>query len=359
MKFTCDKTILYKAISKVQRASDNRSSLHSLQGILIESNGKSLKLTATDLSLAIQCIVEDVSVDESGSVLITAKFFSDLIRKLSGPITIETFGNKLKLDCGDLTATINAMDAEEFPSLPVISDAKELTIPSKILKAALTKTQFVVSTDDRRPVFTGVLFKASQGNVDFVATDTHRLAKFSHWIEGLIEIHAIVPSKATKELVRWIDGEVVKMSLTDSYAVFECENMKLMTKLIEGEFPNYEAIMPKGPEATISVSKALLKMAVERADVFSDQYHRIVQMKGKDSLSISGSSSLFGDIKQTIKVEHNGEDVKIAFNCEFLLQAINAMTEETISLSYFGTHAPMTFCEEEYLQLILPVRMES
>lgn len=366
MKFTIDKSVLYKAINNVQRAADKRSKLEQLRGILLETNGNSLKLTATDLSLAIQCIVEDVVVEEIGSALIPAKVFNDLLRKLSGPITIETFEdsvtfkNKLRIVCGDLTATMNVMDPEEFPELPVVSGAIELFLSAKILKTALNKTLSSVASDESRPVFTGILFKASQGNIDFVTTDTRRLSKFSHSIAEVPEINAIVPAKAMKELVRVFDGEIVKLSFADNYAVFECENTKVITKLIEGQFPNYEAVIPKVPEATILVSKAILKNAIERANVFAnDKYSgNIVRFSGEGSLSISGSSSLFGDIRQTIKVDHIGEKVKVAFNCEFLLQAINAASDETITLNYFGSHAPMIFCEEGYLQLILPVRTE-
>ena len=359
MKFTIDKSILYKAVSKVQRASDKNAAFAPIQGILLEANGQSLKLTATNLSLTIQCIVEDVDVAVLGRALIPAKFFSDLLRKLSGTITIETvYENGIKLYCGDLTATIHTIDHDEFPGLPVISEAKELFTQTKILKTMLAKTLFATSSDDNRPVFTGILFKASKGNIDFVATDTRRLTKFNHFIGFPGEINVIVPGKAMKELVKVFDGKVVKVSFTDSYAVFECENTKLITKLIEGQYPNYEEVLPKDPKATISADKATIKNAIERANVFSDRFDgSIVHLSGKDSLVISGSSSIFGDIKQTIKVEHDGEEVRAAFNCEFLLQAINAMTGDKVHINYFGACAPMTFCEEGYLQLILPVRV--
>lgn len=359
MRFTIDKSVLYKAVNKVKGAANNRSTLEPLRGILIETNGQSLKLTATDLSLAIQCIVEDVDVEVFGRVLIPAKFFSDLLRKLSGPITIETvFENRIKLSCGDLRATINALDHDGFPEMPVILGVTEMYIQTKILKTALVKTVFSSSSDDNRPIFTGILFKVSNGNIDFVATDTHRLSRLNYPTDFSGDIKAVVPGGAMREIGRSFDGEVTKMSFNDHSVEFECENMKLVTKLIQGEFPNYEAVIPKNPEAAILVNKALLKMAVQRADIFSDRLNRIIQIKGEDSLVISGSSSLFGDIRQIVKAEHNGGRVKVAFNCEFLLHAINAMDSENISLNYHGTHAPMTFCEDGYLQLILPVRVD-
>ena len=357
MKFTIDKSVLYKAINNVQRAADRRSFLAPLQGILLETNGKSLTLTATDLSLVIQCIVEDVSIDEIGSALIQAKFFNDLIRKLSGTITIETFEDKLKLDCGDLTATINAMDPEEFPESPEISDAKELQLPTKVLKTALSKTLFSTSSNDNRPVFTGVLFKVSEGNIDFVTTDTFRLTKFNYPIEDAPEITAIVPSRAMKELIKVFDGEVVKMFFNDKFAEFECGDTRITAKLIEGLYPNYEAIIPSNPKATFSVCKSILKNSVERADVFSDKDHRIIKMSGKSNLAISGSSSLFGEIKEIIKVEHEGNEVKIAFNSEYLLQAINVITGDKISINYWESPQPITMIEENSIHLLLSVRV--
>ncbi|MCO1599851.1 DNA polymerase III subunit beta [Desulfosporosinus nitroreducens] len=358
MKFTIDKSILFKAVNKVQKATDQRSSLPFLRGILIEAERDYLKLTATDLSLTIQCIIQGVDIQEIGRVLISAKFFNDLLKKLSGEIAIETNGDKLKLTCGELSANLNVLDSEDFPAIPAILNPKELRLPTKALKTALNKTIHCTSSDDIRPVFSGVLFKAKENLINFVATDTHRMAVLSRHIEESVEVNAIVPSKATKAMSSIFDDEVVRMQFGEEFAVFSCSEIKVITKLIEGQFPNYKAVIPSDPIAKFSVDKMILRNAIDRASIFCEKHYRIVKMAGGESLSVSGSSSLFGEVKETIKVEHEGEAVKIAFNSEFLLQAINATSEERLVFKYSGSNGPMTICEDGYTQLILPVRTE-
>jgi len=358
MKFTIDKSVLFKGINKVQKAADRRSALPCLKGILMEIHGEALILTSTDLSLTIQHIIHDFVPQEYGRALIPAKLFNDLLRKLSGLIAIETFDDKLRLSCGELTATINAMDDEEFPAIPAIGNLKELCLPTKVLKIALNKTIHWTSPNDTRTIFDGILFKAEENLINFVATDTHRMAVFSYQINNRVEVNAVLPSKAVKAMVSVFDDEVVNMQFDDDYAVFNCSETRVLTRLIEGTFPNYKTVIPSDPIAKFSVGKTILKSSIDRASMFCEKYYRIVRMTGERSITVSGSSDLFGEVKEIIKVDHEGEPVKVAFNSEFLLQAINSTSEERLSFNYFGSYAPLTICEEGYLQLILPVRTE-
>lgn len=356
MKFTIDKSTLFKAVNKVQKATDQRSSLPFIRGILIEAERDYLKLTATDLSTAIQCIIQGVDVQQTGRVLISAKFFNDLLKKLSGEIVIETTSDKLKLTCGELSANLIVLDSEDYPAIPEISEPKELFLPTKTLKTGLNKTAHCTTSDDRRPVFTGVLFKAKENLINFVATDTHRLAVLSRRIEESIEVAAVIPGKATKAMASIFDDEAVRMQFGEAFAVFQCGGIKVTTKLIEDQFPNYEEVMPKGPVAKLSVGKIALKNAIERANMFCPKFYPIVKMSGGEKLLVSGSSDLFGEIVDTVKTEHEGEPVKTAFNSEFLLQAINSTSQEELKVNYFGPYAPITIYEDWYTQLILPVR---
>ena len=358
MKFTIDKSVLFKGINKVQRASDRRSALPCLKGILMETHGEALILTSTDLSLTIQHIIHDFVPQEYGRSLVPAKLFNDLLRKLSGLITIETFDDKLRLSCGELTATINAMDDEEFPTIPAILTLKELCLPTKVLKSALNKTIHCTSPNDTRPIFNGILFKAEENLINFVATDTHRMAVFSYPIDNRVEVNAVIPSKAIKAMINVFDDDVVNMQFDKDFSVFNCGETRVLTRLIEGEFPNYKAVIPSGPIAKFTVGKTILKSSIDRASIFCEKYYQIVRMSGESSLSVSGSSDLFGEVKEIIMVDHEGETVKVAFNSEFLLQAINSTSEERLSFNYFGSNSPLTICEDNYTQLILPVRVD-
>jgi len=157
-------------------------------------------------------------------------------------------------------------------------------------------------------------------------------------------------------MVSVFDDEVVNVQFDKDFAVFNCSETRVSTRLIEGTFPNYKAVIPSDPIAKFSVGKTILKSSIDRASMFCEKLYRIVSMSGGGSLTVSGSSNLFGEVKEIIKVEHEGEPVKVAFNSEFLLQAINSTSEERLSFNYFGSYAPLTICEDNYTQLILPVR---
>lgn len=359
MKFTIDKSVLSKGINKVKNAVDKSQSLPPIRGILIDSSASVLSLTATDLTLTIQHIIHDVEVEKPGTILIQGKFLNDLLRKLSGSLTFESIGDKLKLTCGDLTANINLMDDEDFPGLSRKPTTQKLILNTNLLKNALSKAIAYTTTNDNRPIFECVMMETSSNEIAFVSTDTHRLAESKLPIDYSNDFKANVPAKAFKELVRTFEGETTDIEIEDDLACFCSGDTRIFVKLFVGDFPNYKevAIPKEKPLATLSVNRKLFKKSCERVNIFCDKFMPIIKLSGDSNLSVSGSSDLFGEVKETLKAVHEGEKIKIAFNSEFLLQAANLSSDEDMKIEYFGPYNLMIVREENYMQLILPVRV--
>ena len=356
MKITIEKDCLYKWINKVQRATG--SGIIALTGGLFEAEGQDLKISATDLEIAIQHTIRDITVDEPGKALIPARFFNEVLRKLSGPITLETEGIKLKIKTEYLDASVNIMEPSDFPEMPILNEPKEIEIPAKELKDALNKVIFAAARDESRPIFTGVLLETGPEGLNMVATDTHRLSLYTHQITNSVEIKTVVPGKAIKEVIRNAGGEAIKIQVDGKTVKFICGDTEITARAIDGEFPNYRQVIPTAKEeALLTINKARLLLAIERAMIFTDQ-QRIIRMKGDTSFSITGSSGLFGEIKEKLAIGHQGIEVTMAIDGEFLRRGIKAMTSEEVSIKYYGKFSPLIIQEKDYTQIVLPVRTE-
>lgn len=363
MKIICTRQNLIQGVTTAQRAVSSKNPLPILSGILLTAIDNRLELQATDLEMGIQCVVP-CTVQEEGAIVLPAKYLGEIVRRLpDSPIQIETGqGNNIIIRYGQSEITINGFNAEEFPVFPKPQGKNSLNISEEELKEYLRQILFATSSDENRPVFTGVLMETSEGKIRFIATDTHRLAlRDIKENAGIDEISVIIPGKALNELVRVIgaaDREVT-ISLGENQIIFGMEETLLISRLIEGQFPNYRQVIPQGYKSRIRVKTKDLLESVERASLLARVGTQIIRLNIEEEKVIIHANTEVGKIYEEVPVYLQGEPIQIAFNALYLIDSLRAIGSESIYFDLSGPLSPgiMRPVEgEEYLSLVLPVR---
>lgn len=353
MYFSCTRQELLSGINAVQKAASNKLSLEILRGIKIEIEDGVITYSATDLEIGIQA--KQTLIDaENGAVVVPAKLFAEIAKKLpvASTITCTQKDNVLEISYKGSSIEITAMSADEFPVMPEI-EGEEIEIESTSLKKELTKVRFAVATEQNRPVFTGVLFNFTKGNLDLVGTDTHRLALAKMPLEGFCgDLKAIIPSLAVDEILRLQDGLKLKIRQQGGQFCFEAGDIKIFSRVIEGQFPNYSQVIPKSWTSRVEVNCREFAGVIDRASIIRGDALTVV-----DGLRIE-SSDAKGKINEHYEVKTEGEPIKVSFNPAFLIAALKAMDSENITMELNGEHSPIVMREDGYLHLILPVRVQ-
>lgn len=398
MEINTKKEDLLYGVQMVQKAVIAKNTLPILAGVLFQTKNNVLKIMATDLEIGIKCTIPVTTVKE-GSAVIPAKYLIDIIRKLPNvPINI-----KLDEENNIITIKYNSSEEysvkefklhgfkkEEFPSFPTVEDETEIdfNIPVLVLKELLREILFATGLDENKPVFTGVLFKIEEkNNLALVATDTHRLAlRKTSLAECQLQnlTSVIIPGRTLKELARIISNihsfqstedldqqnELVKIIISNNQALFILKNTILISRLIEGNFPVYDQVIPKGYQSRLKFKTKELLASIERAALLTKTNNQIIKLNTKllespnhkqDLLLVTANTEI-GAIYEEINIHLEGEPVQIAFNAGYLTDILRTISAEKI---YFelsgplnpGVIKPVTITDgEEYLVLILPVR---
>lgn len=353
MKFSCHKSILNDAISVVQKAVSTKSTM-ILQGVLVSLKGIELQFSATDLEIGIQHTVQIIDAQEEGSCVVPAKLLGDIIKKLPNTqVDIEATDGQMIIKYKGSSIELQTFPADEFPLLPEISDF-EINISAEVLKRGITKTIKAVSLEANRPIFTGILVSIKDRKIEFIATDTHRLAIVSSDIEFPGEFKSIVPAKALVEALKFGGDTKLRVS-NGSQLIFESETTKIFVRTIEGQFPNYQQVIPKEHKTVIKVSNSDFKGSIDRAILFTDGDSKVIKLNGAERISIV-SASQKGKINEHIGVEHSGEPVEIAMNARFILDALDSVGE-TVEMELNGPYSPVMIRDDEYIHIVLPVRV--
>ncbi|TGE34031.1 DNA polymerase III subunit beta [Desulfosporosinus sp. Sb-LF] len=365
MKIFCSKEALLSGVNAVQKAVSNKNTLPILQGILIKAEQQSLQFAATDLEMGIRCEVP-AQVVEEGTMIVPAKLFTDVVRKLPDTsITLEEREKTITIGYYQSEIVLNGYDPDEFPLFPDFFDPISFTLPTPIFKNMIRQTVFSCAMEENRPVFTGTLLQIEGSNVRLVATDTHRLAYSLAEIsnpEGS-QFSGIVPAKTLSEIYRLLrdEDEVLTISFSQTQVVFQFGLIYLVSRLIEGQFPNYKQVIPQTCETKVNLSVKSFLEAVERASLLSRDKNgaTIIRINvEKDELRIDQSSEL-GKISEQIGIEMEGKDVMIAFNAKFLIDALKVIDSDQIIFELSGPFSPgvmRPLDNPNYLYLVLPVR---
>ena len=372
MKIICEKEKLLKGINSVVRGVPTRTTMPILEGILIETNKNELKLTSYDLELGIEYTMECV-VKEEGSTVVNSLMFSEIIRKLPDTdISIEVNDkNLLVIECEGSLYKLSTMNPEEFPELPKIVVENSIETEQTVLKNMIRKTIFAVSIEENRPIFTGCLFEVLNNSLNVVAIDGFRMGWVSNSLSNKTnDFKAVIPGKTLNEVNKIIldSFDSIKIGISKNQAIFEMENCKIVTRLLDGEFLNYSSVIPNNWETRIRVNKNSLQNCFERVSLISSS---VIEKEKKYPVKISievgkvliSCTNQTGDAKEEIYTETEGKELEIGVNPKYFLDALKAIDDEEIFVS-FGTNIspcvikPVEESSKDYTYMILPIRMK-
>ncbi len=362
MKFKADKEILVGGIQIVQNVITPKSALPILSNILIETFQDKLRLTATDLDIGITCLIP-VNILETGAITIPAKRFSDIIRELpSNEIVVNTKkNNQVNIETELCQFKIMGLGKEEFPKLPEFKDKEIIKLDQGVLKTMLGLTAFAVSFDETRYILNGILFKIEKNTLTLVATDGKRLAVVERKIQQGFEkaVNIIIPIKTIQELNRNLkDSGELSILLGSNQALFDLGQVVVISRLIEGEFPDFRQVIPAVSENKFSIEREQFLLAVKRAALLSTPDYQAVKLEVfKDKLVVSKSTPDIGESREEVKVEYRGKEMIIGFNPNYLIDVLKNLSEEKINFELTDSEKPGVIRVDDYTYIVLPMRL--
>jgi len=369
MKFVCEKEKILKGINSVINGVSTKTTMPILEGILIQTNDNELKLTSYDLEIGIEYIL-DSNIIEQGTTVVNAIMFSEIIRKLpNSEIQIRINENDLlEIECEGSLYKLATMNPEEFPELPKINVDNSVTLEQTTLKNMIRKTIFAVSSEENRPIFTGSLFEVVDNKLNVVAVDGYRLAVKNKDVEEANNFSCVIPGKTLNEVNKIISDSFdnIKVGVAKNQALFEMENCKIVTRLLDGEFLKYSNTIPKTWETRIKVNKNNIQNCFERILLISassiekeKKYPVKINIEvGKVTISCSNQT---GDAKEEIIVDTEGKELEIGFNPRFFLDALKAIDDEDVYIEFGTNRSPCIIKpveEGDYIYMILPIKMK-
>ena len=365
MKILCSKDALLTGVNTVLRAVSSKSTHPVLLGILLKAEHQSLIFSATDLEIGIRCEVEAEVLIE-GSTVVPARLFSEIVRKLPDTIiSLELMDDVIIIKYFQSDITLKGFDPQEFPSLPDLEDTQSFSLPTTLFKNMIRQTVFACATEENRPVFTGVHLNIERQTIRLVATDTHRLAYRVAEIPNQEELQftGLIPAKTMSEIYRLLkdEDEVLNINFNNSQISFQFGSIVLISRLIDGQFPNYNQVIPQHCETKIFMSVNSFLEAVERASLIARDNNsaNIIRFNiSKQILKIDQITEI-GKINEQIDIEMEGKDIAISFNAKFLIDALKIIDSENILMEFSGSFSPgviKPLNNSDYLYLILPVR---
>jgi DNA polymerase-3 subunit beta len=363
VKFRCERDVLVEALNTAGRAASSRGGSPVLSGVRLELKGGALSATGTDLDLTITTSV-DVDGQSDGVAVLPAKLATDIVKALEpGAVSVEVGGDEATIAASRSTFAVRTIPAEEFPRVQPPT-GEGVTIDAKAFADALRQVVSAASTDDSRPILTGVLMAAEEGGLRLVATDSYRLAVrdlpgTSFLSEGQ---SVLVPSGALKELARVIGGAgEVTLRLGERDAVFELGGVRLSTRLIEGEFPPYRNLIPKSHPNMLTVGRESLLHAVRRVRVVASDPSTPVRMSmSEEGLRLHATAQDVGNAEEELDAKYEGTELTVAFNPEYLLAGVDAATGDEVTLETIDALKPAllrSIGNTEFLYLLMPVRV--
>ena len=365
MKVVCDGLDLSVATSQVIKAISTRTTNPVLEGIKLEAKGETLKLSATDLELAIQKTI-NAEIKEEGETVIPGRFFSEFIKKLTGEkIELELNDkNQLKIVYTDSESFVQCYNVLEFPNLNIIDDEEYFILNQRDFKSLINKSIFSTALDDTRPVLKGCCIEIEDDYVKSIGLDGYRLAFVKKPIKkSTIKKSIIVPSKSLMEICKFLEDsdEDIKVCIQKNFLMVEVDNTKIITRLIDGDFINYKQIIPKDFTTSLIINKTVFEEAIERTSVLSRvDRNNLVKFDIKDKVLTLTSNSDIGNIKENIGISLKGNDITIAFNSRYFSECLRTLSDEAIKINFNMPSSPCVITPndgDEYLYLILPVRI--
>jgi len=363
MRISALKSDFLEDLNVVSSVITSKNTLPILSNLLIEAR-KRVELIATDLDIGIT-IEKDVEILEEGAITAPAKRFVDILKELpEGKVEIYTKKNHMVIIEGEgVQFKILGIPKEEFPTLPKIEEKEEIIIKQKELKEMLLKTSFSMSQDETRYVLNGICFLINKEEDRMVATDGRRLSIATRKKTNKTQKNkkAIIPTKTIQILIQSLEEEGdVKIKLTQNQIMFILNKQKIISRLIEGEFPNYEQAIPKENKNKIIVDKSKLQASIKRANLLTTPESQAIKLQtSKNKLQITKTTPEIGETKEEVEAQYTGEDLLVGFNPQYLLDVLKAIDEEKVQIEVNGPDKPAVIRvnNEEYIYIVLPMQL--
>jgi DNA polymerase-3 subunit beta len=377
MKFLIQRDRLIQSVQDVMKAVSSRTTIPILTGIKIVAANDGVTFTGSDSDVSIESFIpkeedgdELVEIKELGSIVLQAKFFSEIVKKLPmETVEIEVLNQfQTVIRSGKSEFNLNGLDPDEYPHLPQILEDNILKIPTDILKTLIRQTVFAVSTSETRPILTGVNCKVGNGQLSCIATDSHRLAMRTAAIETQSEetYNIVIPGKSLNELNKILDdtNEPVEIVITENQVLFRAKHLLFLSRLLEGSYPDTSRLIPNESKTEITINTKEFLHAIDRASLLAREGRNpnVVKLTtiGSGLVEISSNTPEVGKVVEQVQSQViEGEELKISFSAKYMMDALKALEGLEIRVHFSGAMRPFVIRpvhDESILQLILPVR---
>lgn len=370
LKITCNQKDLVKAIGESQKAVSNKTTMEILKNFYLKAFNGTLEVIGYDLEVAISSLFKTNVVTE-GEILINARLFSDIIRKLpQSEIELSVDGDILHIQCANSKFSLKCENAKDFPSLPEIDKNTSIEINQEEFKRMVQETVFATSQDATKPVLMGALIEVKEEELNFVAIDGYRLSISKNHMTTDIqgEYKVIIPGKTLNDVKSLLSSgeETFKFGFNNKYAMFVTDTTKIVGRLIEGDFIDYNRLLPTQHNSLVTLNRSEFLASIERASLLSSEKNNLVKFLIRDNtLSITSNTDI-GNAHEEINISLEGDYLDIAFNSRYMCEALKVIDTEEITLEFTSNVNPCIIkpvharqSAREYTYLILPVRISS
>jgi DNA polymerase-3 subunit beta len=366
MRFTISREKLQEGLAAVTPAVPGKTTLPVLANLLVQTTDKGLRMSGTDLDIAVSTEVT-ADVEGAGAITIPARKLSEIARELPpAPVKVSATGDqRITLECGRAKFKLLGLPKSEFPSFPAIHFEKAIRIPSGELQKLISHTAFAASTEESRPILNGVLWELRTDLMRMVATNGHRLAKMEVAVSGAQKADLIIPPKALEQIRRLFAAEEeLEIAQGENHLGFRSPFTSVFTRLIEGPYPGYEQVIPKDNDKYAILDRAAFTSALKRMSVVaSDQTHRIRLSFNAGMVKFSVSTPDLGEAQDELPIRYEGDPLDIGFNAAYLLEILRYMPTDEVRMTFRAPERASTLEPEgwsdpsKYLCLLMPLRL--
>ena len=368
MKLFCSQKDLDYAINIVNKAISPNNTLPVLNNILIKAEGKKLLFSSTNLEVAISCQI-DADVRGEGAITVPSKLITGYISLLSDEkVELSVIeGMSLAINSSSSSTKIKCISADEFPLIPKIEKGLEFSVKVDDMHKAITETVFAAASNTSRPVLSGVLMASCGGVVKLVATDSYRLAERAIKVvkKPAEDVSCIVPARTMMELSKIVskaDAKEIKVNVSTNQVLFSIDGIELISRLIEGRFPDYEKIIPKDTKTTLTVSVEALSLVLKRVSLFARENNNSVKISATNDgkMTVSSEETKVGEEKAELPIKIDGDNNKISLNAQYLLDVLTYVSDDKVTFLINDKAAPAVIKpvkEEDYVYVIMPLKI--
>ncbi len=362
MKLSVTQENLSRALSTVSRVASSRSSLPILSNVLLRTEGNRLLVAATNLDIAVSETI-GAKITQAGAITVPARLMQDFVGSLpAGTLELEVHENKLQLKADRFDSTIHGVAADDFPVMPVLEGGSAIEFTAGEMKQILHQVLFAASNDDARPVLTGVYMHGTDSLLHIAATDSYRLAE-KRLKRSFGDISLLLPSQSLQELVRSLkeDSAPLQVSFDEQQARFKVSDVEIVTRLLDGQYPDYQKLLPKKFETTAVVTRQALNEITKVSSLFAREAAGSITLlidEAKQEISISSIASQVGENTANASATVQG-DASITMNSRYILDALAAFEGESVQINVNGKLDPCILtdpADESYIHVIMPVK---